>query len=80
MGDGAWLAQNLWDHYAFTGDKEYLRTRAYPILKELCEFWEDILKENPDVAWAIEDKIRAAHGLEFDAMSEDDSGDEVLEG
>jgi alpha-L-fucosidase 2 len=48
MGDAAWLAQNLWDHYAFTQDKEYLRTRAYPILKELCEFWEDILKENDD--------------------------------
>ena len=48
MGDAAWLAQNLWDHYAFTQDKEYLRTRAYPILKELCEFWEDILKENAD--------------------------------
>ena len=47
-GDAAWLAQNLWDHYAFTGDKEYLRTRAYPILKELCEYWEDILKENSD--------------------------------
>jgi alpha-L-fucosidase 2 len=47
-GDAAWLAQNLWDHYAFTGDKEYLRTRAYPILKELCEYWEDILKENAD--------------------------------
>ena len=48
MGDAAWLAQNLWDHYAFTGDKEYLHTRAYPILKELCEFWEDTLKENAD--------------------------------
>ena len=48
MGDAAWLAQNLWDHYAFTQDKEYLRTSAYPILKELCEFWEDILKENAD--------------------------------
>jgi len=48
MGDAAWLAQNLWDHYAFTGDKEYLRTQAYPIFKELCEFWEDILKENAD--------------------------------
>ena len=48
MGDAAWLAQNLWDHYAFTQDKEYLRTRAYPVLKELCEFWEDILKENAD--------------------------------
>ncbi len=24
-GDAAWVAQNLWDHYAFTQDKEYLR-------------------------------------------------------
>jgi len=27
----AWCAQNLWDHYAFTQDKAYLRTRAYPV-------------------------------------------------
>jgi alpha-L-fucosidase 2 len=47
-GDAAWLLQNIWDHYAFTLDKEYLRTRAYPMLKELCEFWEDSLKENKD--------------------------------
>ena len=42
-GDAAWVAQNIWDHYAFTLDKEYLRTRAYPIIKDLCEFWEDFL-------------------------------------
>jgi alpha-L-fucosidase 2 len=47
MGDAAWLSQNLWDHYAFTLDKEYLRTRAYPVLGELCEFWQDSLKEGP---------------------------------
>ena len=45
-GDASWVAQNLWDHYAFTQDKEYLRTLAYPVLKELCEFWEDSLKTN----------------------------------
>ncbi len=44
MGDAAWLAQNLWDHYAFSLDRQYLETRAYPVLKELCEFWEDSLK------------------------------------
>jgi len=43
-GDASWVAQNLWDHYAFTQDKDYLRTRAYPVLKELCEYWEDSLK------------------------------------
>ena len=45
-GDAAWIAQNIWDHYAFTQDRTYAETRAYPILKELCEFWEDYLKTN----------------------------------
>jgi len=43
-GDASWVAQNLWDHYSFTQDKEYLRSRAYPVMKELCEYWEDSLK------------------------------------
>ncbi len=47
-GDAAWVAQNLWDHYAFTRDERYLRERAWPILRELCEFWIDHLKEIDD--------------------------------
>jgi recombination protein RecA len=35
------------------------------------------LKENPDIALLIEDKIRAAHGLDF-AMAAEDSA-EVLD-
>ncbi|MBD3804783.1 MAG: recombinase RecA [Thioclava sp.] len=31
------------------------------------------LREHPDIAYEIEDKIRASHGLEFDNMSEDDA-------
>ncbi|MGB0497886.1 MAG: recombinase RecA [Rubricella sp.] len=38
---------------------------------------KQFLKDNPDVAMAIEDKIRAAHGLDFDMAGEDD--DAVLE-
>ena len=36
------------------------------------------LRENPDVAHEIEDKIRAAHGLDFDA-SPDEGGEEVMD-
>ena len=43
----AWLCQNLWDHYAFTQDKHYLR-ELYPVLREICEFWEDRLTALPD--------------------------------
>jgi alpha-L-fucosidase 2 len=39
--------QHVWTHYQFTGDKEFLKTRAYPALKELCEYWEDFLVEGP---------------------------------
>jgi alpha-L-fucosidase 2 len=47
IGDASWLANNLWDHYAYTQDEEYLKTRAYPIMKDLFMFWEDHLKEIP---------------------------------
>jgi alpha-L-fucosidase 2 len=43
---GAWLDQHLWEHYAFTGDREFLK-RAYPILEESVEFYLDWLVEDP---------------------------------
>jgi len=44
----AWYAQALWEHYAFTKDKTYLKNFAYPILKEISEFWDDHLKHRAD--------------------------------
>lgn len=35
----AWLMQNIWEHYEFTGDKEYLRERIYPIMRESVRFY-----------------------------------------
>ncbi len=40
---------------------------------------KNFLKENPDVALSIEDKIRAAHGLDFAMTGDGDGGDEVVE-
>ena len=70
-GDAAWVAQNLWDHYAFTLDHEYLRTRAYPIMKELCEFWFDHLKELPDGTLVSPDGFSPEHGPTEDGVSFD---------
>ncbi|MCX6877894.1 MAG: glycoside hydrolase family 95 protein [Verrucomicrobia bacterium] len=44
----AWYCQHLWEHYAFGGDKTYLKAVAYPVMKEVCEFWEDRLKTLAD--------------------------------
>ena len=40
---------------------------------------KQFLKDNPDVALAIEDKIRAGHGLDFGAAPEDGDGGDVME-
>jgi alpha-L-fucosidase 2 len=44
---GAWLCQHLWWHYQFTGDKEFLRDRGYPLMKGAAEFFVDTLIEDP---------------------------------
>ncbi len=39
---GAWLCQNLFEHYAFNQDKKYLE-EIYPILKGAAEFYMEFL-------------------------------------
>ena len=34
---GGWLSRHLWEHYAFGGDREFLRKRAYPVMKGAAE-------------------------------------------
>jgi alpha-L-fucosidase 2 len=35
----AWHCQHLWDQYTFSQDEDYLRTVAFPIMKEASLFW-----------------------------------------
>ncbi|GAB2963373.1 glycoside hydrolase family 95 protein [Saccharothrix stipae] len=44
---GAWLAQHYYEHYLFTGDRRFLRERAYPVMRELARFWLDGLRVDP---------------------------------
>jgi recombination protein RecA len=41
---------------------------------------KQFLKDNPDIAWQIEDKIRASHGLDFGSSDDEGPSDEVMEG
>jgi len=40
----AWLCNNLWHHYQYTQDRDYL-ARVFPLLKGACEFWQARLIE-----------------------------------
>ncbi|GGB20867.1 glycosyl hydrolase family 95 catalytic domain-containing protein [Puia dinghuensis] len=47
-----WLCNNLWQHFAFTGDTAYLR-RIYPVLKGAAVFYHDMLIPDPATGWLV---------------------------
>jgi len=49
----AWSCQNIWDHYQFGGDLDYLRNKAYPIMKEAAEFCIGWLVVNPKTGYLV---------------------------
>jgi alpha-L-fucosidase 2 len=50
---GAWLCHHLWEHYEFTGDREFLARRAYPAMKGAALFFVDVLVPDPRTGWLI---------------------------
>ena len=49
---GAWLATHLWQHYLYTGDKDFLR-QWYPVLKGAAEFYLDYMQPLPGTQWKV---------------------------
>ena len=49
---GAWLSQHLWQHYLYTGDKEFLKSHYY-ILKGAALFLYDVLQREPTHNWLV---------------------------
>ena len=49
---GRGWAQHLWQHYLFTGDRDFLR-RCYPVLKGTADFFLTALTEHPTYGWMV---------------------------
>ncbi|MBN2164538.1 MAG: glycoside hydrolase family 95 protein [Pontiellaceae bacterium] len=49
---GAWLCTHLWEHYAFNGDKAFLK-RVYPVMKGAALFFVDTLIEDPKSGYLV---------------------------
>jgi len=67
----AWYAQQYWEHYAFTQDEVFLHDVAYPVLKEVTEFWEDHLVALPDGSLVTPDGWSPEHGPEEKGVTYD---------
>jgi alpha-L-fucosidase 2 len=50
---GIWIALQMWDHYTFNADVEFLRTRAYPVLREAAFFFLDYMVPEPKHGWLV---------------------------
>lgn len=49
---GAWLCQHLWQHYLYTGDKDFLR-EYYPVMKGAADFMMSHLVRHPKYGWLV---------------------------
>lgn len=45
---GAWLCQDLYRHFEYTGDQKFLREKALPLMKGAAQFLLGWLVEDPD--------------------------------
>ncbi len=59
----AWLAQHYYEHFLFSGDKNFLRHHAYPLMKSTAEFWLEFLIKDPrDGKWIVSPGFSPEHG------------------
>ena len=49
---GAWLCRHLWEHYLYTGDKEFLR-EIYPIMRGAGLFFDETMVKDPEHGWLV---------------------------
>ena len=61
----AWLCRHLWDRYDYSRDVDYLRQRAYPVMKEAAQFWLANLTLCNGY-YIIAPSASAEHGIEID--------------
>ncbi len=49
---GAWLSSHLWEHFLFSGDTQFLKEKAYPLMKGASEFMSGWLVKDENGKWA----------------------------
>lgn len=49
---GAWVCQHLWEHYLYTGDREFL-SAVYPIMEQAARFFNQIMVKHPQKGWWV---------------------------
>ncbi len=46
-----WIIQNVWEYYEYTLDKEVLKKKIYPVMREQTRFYQQTLKQDENGKW-----------------------------
>ena len=49
---GAWFCSHLWEHYLYTGDKNFLK-EYYPVMKGAAQFFLDFMYKDPVTGYMV---------------------------
>lgn len=52
-GNGAWLAWHFWLHYLYSQDEAFLKSLAYPFMREFMQLYANILEKGDDGLYHI---------------------------
>lgn len=50
---GAWFSTHLWEHYLYTGDQQFLKEKAYPLMKGAAQFLLHWMVEDPKTHFLV---------------------------
>ena len=64
---GAWLCFNMWEHYLYTGDMDYLANTAYEFIRQSALFFLDYMVESDDRAMLLTGPSTSPENCYFDA-------------
>ncbi len=66
------VAIAAWNFYRITRDKEWLNTKAFPMIKEIADFWVSRASKNKDGSYSVRNVVGAdefAHNVDDDAFT-----------
>lgn len=70
-GGSAWYAQHFAEHFKFNQDRAYLEKRAFPVLQEISQHWQDLLIERPNGKLVTPKTMSPEHKPEQFGISQD---------
>lgn len=58
----AWYCTHLWQHYAYTLDRDFLKEKVMPVMLSCAKFWLERLVQDKDGTWVAPQEWSPEHG------------------